>query len=504
MSLYNSQSGNNSLNNNNNNNNEEEKSNKQLNNYAKDLKKYFLSLKSEKEISKILKKNKYNMRPEEEAPKSKQNIKSFFKKKTQDNLQLSTPIEFLEQIQDFEKETKKKIEKQKEKEIKKQIEVEKIKEEIIKEKKRKERLDSNKKKYDNFWKKVKYYIDKKNEHLSEITYKLKLRNATQDKKNYSLVKMNKTSIQLYPKSRKPLYRHKNINERLLNKELSFFYSYCQKERRDSKSPLSKSQRNLNHFKEEKNKKCNSANKYQNFYGNKINWLKKKEDKNELRRKYLDNVNRKSFSFRPNIDKKSIKLVKQRNTFLNFLENKFNTDKDLEKTTINKTEIYQKYLVTIKPYMNFYFERNSPFFKRYKKNFVTPNKSSKSINIGMIHINKGNNIRIIKEKTSKKEEKSKEKDRNNIQIKKNIFNIFKPEKRINKNNKEKENNKDNKDRKSKLWWNEVNHINDKKDKKKKIINGLYKVNVRENCSWNKICENKIIPKKIKTELLNDFF
>ena len=419
MSLSNSQSGNNSLNNNNNNNNEEEKSNKQLNNYAKDLKKYFLSLKSEKEISKILKKNKYNMRPEEEAPKSKQNIKSLFKKKIQDNLQLSTPIEFFEQIQDLEKETKKKIEKQKEKEIKKQIEVEKINEEIIKEKKRKERLDSNKKKYDNFWKKVKYYIDKKNEHLSEITYKLKLRN---DEEMNSPSKMNKTSIQLYPKSRKPLYRHKNINERLLNKELSFFYSYCQKERRDSKSPLSKSQRNLNHFKEEKNKKCNSANKYQNFYGNKINWLKKKEDKNELRRKYLDNVNRKSFSFRPNIDKKSIKLVKQRNTFLNFLENKFNTDKDLEKITINKTEIYQKYLVTIKPYMNFYFERNSPFFKRYKKNFVTPNKSSKSINIGMIHINKGNNIRIIKEKTSKKEEKSKEKDRNNIQSKK-IYSIY---------------------------------------------------------------------------------
>ena len=52
--------------------------------------------------------------------------------------------------------------------------------------------------------------------------------------------MNKTSIQLYPKSRKPLYRHKNINERLLNKELNFFYSYCQKERRDNnKSFLSK-------------------------------------------------------------------------------------------------------------------------------------------------------------------------------------------------------------------------------------------------------------------------
>ena len=106
--------------------------------------------------------------------------------------------------------------------------------------------------------------------------------------------------------------------------------------------------------------------------------------------------------------------------------------------------------------------------------------------------------------SKKSTNQIQDDISSIKGKKNIFNIFKPEKRINKNNKEKENNKDNKDRKSKLWWNEVNHINDKKDKKKKIINGLYKVNVRENCSWNKICENKIIPKKIKTELLNDFF
>ena len=57
----------------------------------------------------------------------------------------------------------------------------KINIELKKEKKKKEKLDSNKKKYDNFWKKVKYYIDKKNEHLSEITYKLKLRNAAQDK-----------------------------------------------------------------------------------------------------------------------------------------------------------------------------------------------------------------------------------------------------------------------------------------------------------------------------------
>ena len=478
----------------------EVKSNLQLNSYAKNLKHYFISLKSERDIAKILKSNKYNKRPGE-VTKNQSNNKPSLKRNTQDKFRYSTPIEFFEQIQDIEKETKEKIEKEQEKKIKKQIEEEKINIELKKEKKKKEKLDSNKKKYDNFWKKVKYYIDKKNEHLSEITYKLKLRN---DEEMNSPSKMNKTSIQLYPKSRKPLYRHKNINERLLNKELNFFYSYCQKERRDNnKSFLSKSQGNLNYLKEDKDEKNNSENKYQNFYGKKLNWLKKKEDKNELRRKYLDKANKRTFSFKPNIDKKSIKLVKQRNSFLNFLENKFNTDKDLEKMTINKTEIYQKYLVTIKPYMNFYYERNSPFFKNYKKNFITPNKSNKSINIGMIHVNKGNNIRIIKEKSNKKEEKSKEKDKNNSQMKKNIFKIFKPDKKINKNKQEKENNKEYKCKKNKAWWNEVNHVNDKKEKKKKIVNGLYKVNVRENCSWNKICINKVIPKKIKTELLNDF-
>ena len=85
--------------------------------------------------------------------------------------------------------------------------------------------------------------------------------------------MNKTSIQLYPKSRKPLYRHKNINEKLLNKELNFFYSYCQKERRDNnKSFLSKSQGNFNYLKEDKDEKNNSENKYR------IKERKKKERK----------------------------------------------------------------------------------------------------------------------------------------------------------------------------------------------------------------------------------
>ena len=122
---------------------------------------------------------------------------------------------------------------EKEKKMIKQKEEKKLNEAIIKEKKRKEKMDLNKKKYENFWKKVKYYIDKKNEHLSEIAYKLKLRNSELDKKNYSVTKMNKTSILLYQKSRKPLYRHKNVSEKSLKKEFSIFYNFFQKERRSN-------------------------------------------------------------------------------------------------------------------------------------------------------------------------------------------------------------------------------------------------------------------------------
>ena len=35
------------------------------------------------------------------------------------------------------------------------------------------------------------------------------------------------------------------------------------------------------------------------------------------------------------------------------------------------------------------------------------------------------------------------------------------------------------------------------------NGIYKVSVRQNCSWNKVCVNNIIPKSIDRDLINNF-
>ena len=513
MSISESHSGNNSINGIN-----ESNPKVSLNEYANDLKKCFISLKSERDISKLSKNKNQNI--QKRLSRSKSNSSSFTKSKFQEKGQSTTPIEYFGELQDYvKKENQKKYEEEKEKELIKQNEERKLNEQIMKEKKKQEKIDLNKKKYEKFWKKVKYYIDKKNEHLSEITYKLKVRNMEKEKKiSLNKIKMNKTSILLYPKSRKPLYRYKGINERGLNKELSFFYNFCQKELRNNKNNKTKSQRYMRYIDDEEYKRNDSENKYQKFYEKKLMWLKQRENKIQLRKKYLDNKDKsymKSFSFKPLIDKKSINLVKQRNSFLNFLENKLNTDKFSEKIVVDKNDIYQKYLVTIKPYMSFYYERNSPFYKRNKKSFLTPNNSSKSISIGMIHINKGNNIRIIKEKnnstTSKNDITDKNTNSNNTN-KKNIFSIFKPDKKLRKkrkkkdeNESDKEKNKEDKNMNSKLWWNKLNNINKKKDKKKQNIkyNALYQVNVREDSSWNKVCINNIVPKRINRNLLEDF-
>ena len=115
-------------------------------------------------------------------------------------------------------------------------------------------------------------------------------------------------------------------------------------------------------------------------------------------------------------------MKKRNSFISFIENQLNSDNLLEKIRDDndyKNDIYQKYLITIKPYMNFYFDRRSPYFKRNKskKKCLTPNSTNKSINIGMVHVNKGNNIRIIKEKKNTKLINQKIKERRKKKIKK---------------------------------------------------------------------------------------
>ena len=523
MSISESESENNSINNSNNRN-----SSIPLSSFTNDLKKCFISLKNQNNSSKITKKitqssknilRKVTKNKIETTPISDNSKNS--KNKTQPKEISPTPLEFFMEFKEFsEKEKLKNIKKEKQKEIIKEKEEKKQIMKIKKEKKRQKKIDLNKERYDKFWKKVKYYINKKNEHLGQISYKIKLRNEQKEKSYLSKFKPNKTSILLYPKSRSPLYKYKNINETSLNRELHHFYYFCQKERRNERLKESKTQTNIKYYAyNDDEKNFDSENRYKKFYNNKLIWLKKRDDKINIRKKFLDKEDNnifESLSFRPQLEQKSIKLVKKRNDFVDFLEHQLNSDgvfEKLQNDNYYKTTIYQKYLAAIKPYMNFYFDRNSPYFKRNKskKKCLTPNPTNKSINIGMVHVNKGNNIRIIKEKKSKNNEETNKNTNNaNNSNKKNIYNIFKPDKKYtkkikNKDKKEKEKEENEKQNSKILWWNELDKIN-KKDKKKKEIDkytGLYKVSVRQDSSWNKICVNNIIPRGINRDLIYDF-
>ena len=519
MSISESQSGNISISNNEQNPNPTN----MLMAYTKDLKKCFVTLKSQNEVAKITKrqtKNNLRRKKSKDDSKSSHNTKNKSNSKSQSKSLIATPLEFYVEFQDFiKKEKEKKKEQEKEQEIiriQEEKKNNKKKEKEKKKKKRQEKIDLHKQKYEGFWNKVKSYIDKKKEHISEIAYKIKLRNEENEKNTISELKYSKSTMLFYPKNRTALYKYKNIKENSLNKELNTFYNLCQKERRNEyhNHKTIKTQRNLNFIYDEDEKNFDNENRYKQFYEKKLIWLKKKEDKINIRRKYLNskfNNFVESFPYKPRIDKKSKKIVQNRNSFMNFLESKLNSDNTVEKITLNKNDIYQKYLVTIKPYMSFYFERKSPYYKRNKKSFLTPNKSNKSINIGMIHVNKGNNIRLIDENSKNKDENKQNKTSN----KKTIYNIFKPDKKYsnskkkkNKDNKEKEANDKNVNytKKKTLWWNEIDKVNTIKGKNKKTsnkYNGLYKVNVRENCSWNKVCVNNIIPKSFNKNLLYDF-
>lgn len=385
---------------------------------------------------------------------------------------------------------------------------------------------------DRFWNKVKYYIDLKNEHLNELTYRQKIKRYTNVEENKTNKQLNKSSFLIQPTGRKPLYPYHNINGDFLSKNFDNFYKYYQKEQKVNNYKLYKKKNNqiksLNYDNSNRNLKL--ENNFKNYYDKTMKWIKKRDDKINIQRNYLEEKNNKymnSFSFKPQIDKKSIQLINKRNTFINFMENKPNTERNYHNMMVNKKEIYQKYLATVKPYMAFYYENNSPFLKR-SHSFT---KRKPTVDIGMIHINKGQNISIIKEKvkstinSSNKTDtiSNKKRDNSNTQSekkqkafneKKNIFNIFKPDKKhlINDNNKIqalKNNLSKSKDKKKKntlknqLRQEELKQTKVKKDKKKIDPNDLYKVNVRDNSSWNKICINKIFSKPRDKEVIQDF-
>ena len=365
---------------------------------------------------------------------------------------------------------------------------------------------------DRFWNKVKYYMDLKNEHLSELTYRYKMKSSNNIEENKSNKKLNKSSFLLYPTNRKPLYPYQNIDEDSLSKNFENFYKFFQKEQKLNNNKLYKRKKDIDYINNDISYNSNN-NKFKHFYDKTMKWIKKRDDKINLERNMLEEKDKRimnSFSFRPHIDKNSVELINKRNDFINFMENKPNTERNYSYMMTHKKEIYQKYLATIKPYMAFYYENNSPYLKKYSHSFT---KRRSNVDIGMIHINKGKNIILTKDKSlnNTNDKSIIEKNNDSYIGKRNIFNIFKPDKKHLTNNKNKniQNNSNktqiirNNNIKQKFWWQEIKKKKYKKEEKKLDFNDLYKVNVRDNSSWNKICINKIFSKPRDKEVINDF-
>ena len=491
-----------------------------IDSFTQDFRKCYNSMKFYKKPSS---KKKYNYKKEKGEYKQRNDSKSSKsiildeKSKTKRLNKNSTPIEFFYEFQDFVQGG----------DPKKKNEIQNLKQMALTERKNKKTKKSSKNKKktkivtDYFWEKVKYYIELKNERLNELTYRIKLQNLENKNESKSSPRLNKSPFLINNTKRKPLYQYKNINEDLLSRNFDNFYSLYQKELKYSNinNKLHKKKKNIYDSSKKINTSFNINEKYKKFYDKNIDWKRQRDNKINIERNIKEETNKliiNSFSFKPYINKKSIQLVKKRNDFINFMENKPKTDRNYHNLEINKKEIYQKYLTIISPYMSFYYEKHSPFYKKNNLSFTKRKKSF--VDIGMIHINKGKNIKIIKEKVNNNSnsEKSLEKNNKTVINKKSIFNIFKPDKKnLKKNNnrneeikknleKDKINDKKNKIR-QKIWWSIIKDKNFNKpnnDGKKYDFNDLYKVNVRDNSSWNKICINKIIPLPKDKNILND--
>ena len=481
--------------------------------YTKDFKKFFHSIKYPKNNN-FPKKNFYKKKEQDKPKRQSKSIILEQKSKYNTIHKDSNPIEFFYEFQRFIG----KDSKAKENSIKnaKQLSATEIK--TKKKAINSEIKKKSKEKNDFFWEKVKYYMEVRNEHLNELTYRLKMKKEENSEESKINKKLNKTYFLLTNKKRKPLYYNRDLKENSISKNFDDFYKYFQKEQNNNISNTTRLYKNkkfvndldtnnISFINNAKNKdKYNSSekNKYKKFYEKKMNWIKQRDNKIIQERREIEEHEKyvmNSFSFKPIIDKKSIQIVKKRKDFINFMENKPFTERNYHNIMINKKEIYQKYVATIKPYMSFYYEKNSPF---YKKNNLSFTRKRPSVDIGMIHINKGKNIKLIKEKNIDNDKSFDKNNESGIINKSKIFYMFKPDKKNgNKNEKIKDKKLDkkaiNENSKKNISFKGINKPKEEEEKKYDF-NNLYKLNVRDNSSWNKICINKIISKTKVNELL----
>lgn len=341
-------------------------------------------------------------------------------------------------------------------------------------------------KFDSFLERVKQLQKKREMNLKNLKNKF-LESETSEMNAH--IKMNKNSKKLLKTYyRSPLYQHKPLNEeKSIGKNFENFYADILKENQIN-TYFSKNNKCKN-----KDKNITYEDKFNKFYEDKIKWKKNVEQKNKNRKLNLSQENEEfldTFSYKPNIDKHSINIVKKLNknrSFENLCKNNFYESG-------NDREALDKFKAKLKPIINDYYNNyinHIPYINRKNREFqrtmseINLNFNKKIDLSNKINKNKKNKNKIKPKLNYKLNEKKFLDNTNNKNKKRKLIKDF------NYNFNEKDN----------YLMKQIEGIDNKK-KEKNEGEDLYKLNVRPGGAWNKEYINKIASKKQCYRIIED--
>ena len=329
------------------------------------------------------------------------------------------------------------------------------------------RYNKSKPNFDDFWKSVQDNEKKRKEKINNLKAQSIIIEKHLIKKNSYISKKSLSLANL--KKRAPLHLNKSLNEEHLEKDFMKFY-------KNNLNLTCKDETRIDN--EEKIK-----GKFNKFYEDNIIWKKNKNDNLANTRNKMKQQNKVEYSFKPDIDKNSILLVKKMEKINSMDLKPYNNLNNYE----FENELLDQLKLKLKPILGQYFDYNNkkvPFVNKRSiyllRNSANKNKAqklnkSKSLQkLSYVDIDK-NNKEI--QNATKKEKKNKNKD------------IIKKPKHPDINKKMYENYLLNK-------FKELEKLS-RKNKKE-----LYKLNVRQATSWNPGFVNKIISKKKYSHIIDN--
>ena len=331
------------------------------------------------------------------------------------------------------------------------------------------RQNKNKSSFNNFLKKVNQHEEKRKNKINNLKSQIITKENSQI---LSLPKMCKRSKYLAnSKSRRPLYMKKPLNEeKSLEKDFLGFYKEIMSftfNEKISSDERRKIQEKIN-----------------NFYEDNITWEKNRDDKlKNIRNEKLENDKMNKFSFKPIINKNSIRLVKK--------VEKINSIYSNQITHLNNHEYEQELLdqlkIKLKPILSECIDNNKkiPYMSKRSK-YLTRNSAN---NNKTKKINRNKSYQILTNTNISKDTK-KIKYTPKKEKKKGNFDEINEQRNYDINRSNYEN----------FLLNKFEEMDNLKSKRKKE---LYKLNVRQGTSWNPDCLNKIIPKKKYDFIIKDF-